>query len=122
MKDLLSILRLYYSGRMTLDQLSTAHECDAPALIAAHEALPEDEQRAIMAQADALRVVVVGSLPPDDPIFSGGLETFSVRKPPPKDAKPTENAKLQREKAEHRMVIHRKWLAINQPQLPQEKE
>ena len=85
MNNLLSILRLYYSGRMTLDQLSAAHECDAPALIAAHEALPEDEQRAIMAQADALRGVVLGLLPEDDPIFSGGVQTFSVRRPPPKE-------------------------------------
>ena len=57
MNDLLSILRLYYRGQMTLDQLSTAHECDAQALIAKHEALPADEQRSIMAQADALRGV-----------------------------------------------------------------
>jgi len=92
MKDLLSILRLFYSGRMTLDQLSLAHECDAPALIAAHEALPEDEQRTIMVQANALRRIVLGSYPPDDPIFSGGVQMFSVGKPPPKESvEPAEN-------------------------------
>ena len=90
MNDLLSILRLFYSGRMTLEQLSAAHECDAEALIAKHEALPADEQRSIMAQADALRGVVRGSLPPDDPIFSGGLETFSIRRPPPAEETPKE--------------------------------
>jgi len=81
MKDLLSILKLYYSGRMTLDQLSLAHECDAHDLIAQHESRPESEQRAIMAKANALRVVVLGLAPADDPIFSGRVEFFSVRRP-----------------------------------------
>ena len=85
MRDLLSILRLYYRGQMTLDQLSAAHECDAPALIAAHEALPADEQKSIMDKAYALRGVVLGTLPPDDPIFSGRIEMFSIRRPKPPD-------------------------------------
>ena len=88
MSDHLSILRLYYRGEMTLAQLSAAHECDAKALIAKHEALPADEQRSIMAQADALRGVVRGSIPPDDPIFNGGLQTFSIRRPKPPEGTP----------------------------------
>jgi hypothetical protein len=27
-------------------------------------------------------------LPPDDPLFTGGIETFSIRKPAPEEKKP----------------------------------
>ena len=76
----LSILKLYYSGEMTLDQLSAAHECDARAIIANHEARPADEKQAIMEQVDTLRVVNRGLAPPDHPMFTGGVRMFSMRR------------------------------------------
>ena len=76
----LSILKLYYTGDMTLDQLSAAHECDAGEIIANHEARPADEQQAIMGQVDALRVVDCGLAPPDHPMFTGGVRMFSMRR------------------------------------------
>ena len=79
--DHLSILKLYYSGRMTLDQLSLAHECDAAALIAAHESLPKDQRVARMVKAYSLKGVILGNALPDDPMFGGGVEFFSYRRP-----------------------------------------
>ena len=40
-----------------------------------------------------VKIISRGSLPPDHPIFNGGLETFSVRKPPPK-VKPKQKPKV----------------------------
>jgi len=80
----LSILRLHYTGQMTLEQLSAAHECDAAAIVDAHEALPVDERAAIDAQWAALKFIDCGLAPPDDPIFSGGVQSFTVRRPKPK--------------------------------------
>lgn len=83
-KNELSILKLYYSGKKTLDQLSAAHECNAEEIIANHEARPADEQQAISEQVNALRVVDGGLAPPDHPMFTGAVQVYSIRRVKPK--------------------------------------
>ena len=39
------------------------------------------------------KLISEGLLPPDDPIFSGGLETFSIRRPKPQEEAPKPDEK-----------------------------
>jgi hypothetical protein len=75
----LSILKLFYKG-MPASELEQRHERDPLPIVARHRALPADEFDAVKQQIATLRCTNMGLAPPDDPIFSGRIETFSVRR------------------------------------------
>ena len=78
----LSILKMFYVLGLDADDIQRRHD-NQPVLdiIARHDALSQDDHDAVMVQATNLKCTRMGLAPPDDPIFSGGVQTFTVRRP-----------------------------------------
>ena len=77
----LSILKMLYVLGLDADDIRRRHD-NQPVqdIIAHHNALPQDEFAAVMHKIDNLKCTIMGLAQPDDPIFSGGVETFSIRR------------------------------------------
>jgi hypothetical protein len=76
----LSILKMFYVLGMEADDIQWRHERDPLDIIARHNALPRDEFDAVMYKVENLKCTDMGLAPPDDPIFSGGVQGFTVRR------------------------------------------